>query len=221
MLTNKKKLDKNHQTRIFNQCIIEQIHITDKSDDYKLWLLLGMPFCCLVDKTLLYTFEIFSLVSFYYQWISLLQLSQADIAKNFLFHSSCCYVLTTEEYWRDSYTLIACQINILQVLNMPIPIEKIQVVQDEIEREHEAKTDDDDDDYDDLKYRHTTAMTPPDQDFSFLQNSSNAKRSVHYDIELNNNQENRPLRINYETEQSTDNGLRRRYIAHWGLPGKL
>jgi hypothetical protein len=104
---------------------------------------------------------------------------------------------------------------------MPIPIEKIQVVQDEIEREHEAKTDDDDDDYDDLKYRHTTAMTPPDQDFSFLQNSSNAKRSVHYDIELNNNQENRPLRINYETEQSTDNGLRRRYIAHWGLPGKL
>ncbi|CAF4575679.1 unnamed protein product, partial [Rotaria magnacalcarata] len=29
----------------------------------------------------------------------------------------------------------------------------------------------------------------------------------------------RPLRIAHENEQQFDNVLRRRYIAHWGLPG--
>jgi hypothetical protein len=105
---------------------------------------------------------------------------------------------------------------------MPIPIEKIQVVEDEMEREHEAKPHtDDEDDYDDSNNRHPTTMTPPDQDFSFLRNSSHPKRSVHYDIESTNDHENRPLRTTHETEQSTENGLRRRHIAHWGLPGKL
>jgi hypothetical protein len=104
---------------------------------------------------------------------------------------------------------------------MPIPIEKIQVVEDEIEREHKAKDSDDDDD-DDNHYnkRHTTTITPPDQDFSFLKNSSQAKRSVRYGIEQMDNHEHQPLQINHETEQA-DNGLRRRYIAHWGLPGSL
>jgi len=103
---------------------------------------------------------------------------------------------------------------------MPIPIEKIQVVEDEIEREHELKikNDDDDDDDDEHHIRHTTAMTPPDQDFSFLRNSQQAKRSVHYDIEQMDDHEHRPLRTTQENEQPIDNVLRRRYIAHWGLP---
>ncbi len=110
---------------------------------------------------------------------------------------------------------------------MPIPIEKIQVVEDEIEREHQSKVkvddyndDDDDDDYY-LNNRLTTAMTPPDQDFSFLRNSSQSKRSVHYDCGSINDHEHRPLRTIPETEQPLDNVLRRRHIAHWGLPGKL
>jgi hypothetical protein len=106
---------------------------------------------------------------------------------------------------------------------MPIPIEKIQVVEDEIEREYKAKNDTDDDDDDDYRprIRHTTTITPPDQDFSFLKNSSHTKRSVHYDIEQMEHYEQEPLRIINETEQPGDNVLRRRYIAHWGLPGLL
>jgi hypothetical protein len=106
---------------------------------------------------------------------------------------------------------------------MPIPIEKIQVVEDEIEREHggtKFKIDDEEED-DDYEIRHMTAMTPPDQDFSFLKNSRHAKRSVHYDTEQIDNHEHQPLRRSQETEQPLDNVLRRRYIAHWGLPGKV
>jgi len=100
---------------------------------------------------------------------------------------------------------------------MPIPIEKIQVVEDEIERERDVKAkidiDEDDDDH------HTTAMTPPDQDFSYLKNPPRSKRSVHYDIEQLDDHEHQPLRTILENEQPLDNVLRRRYIAHWGLPG--
>jgi hypothetical protein len=106
---------------------------------------------------------------------------------------------------------------------MPIPIEQIQAVEDEIEREHKTKvkTDTDNED-DDHETSQTTAMTPPDQDFSFLKNPLQPKRSVHYDIEqVNNHEESRPLRTIHETEQPLDNVIRRRYIAHWGLPGRL
>jgi uncharacterized membrane protein YukC len=97
---------------------------------------------------------------------------------------------------------------------MPIPIEKIQVIEDEIERQHGAEVTSDDDEN---EMRHTTAMTPPDQDFSFLKNSAHTKRSVHYNIEQLDDHEQRPLRTVHENE----NVLRRRYIAHWGLPGSL
>ncbi|CAF1353811.1 unnamed protein product [Adineta steineri] len=90
---------------------------------------------------------------------------------------------------------------------MPIPLEKIKVVEDEIERL----------DHDDKNRR--IAITPPIQDFSFLNKPSHVKRSVHYDIESINTPEHEPLRSITNTEQpSIDNVLRRRYIAHWGLP---
>lgn len=107
---------------------------------------------------------------------------------------------------------------------MPIPIDRIQVVENEIEREHETKAkkeelsdreDNDDDDH----IRHPPAMTPPNQDFSFLNNHPRPKRSVHYDIEQLNELEIQPLRRPIEHEPQLDNVLRRRYIAHWGLPG--
>jgi hypothetical protein len=88
---------------------------------------------------------------------------------------------------------------------MPIPIEKIQVVEDEI-----------------LRLNDEEKITSSEQDFSFLNQSSrrNNKRSVHYDIEPINNHEHQPLQTLSENEQpSIDNVLRRRYIAHWGLPG--
>ncbi|CAF0761579.1 unnamed protein product [Rotaria sordida] len=98
---------------------------------------------------------------------------------------------------------------------MPIPIEKIQVVEDEIVRENES---DNENDINHRDIRHTTAMTPPNQDFSFLKNPSQIKRSVHYDIEQLDKYECQPLRTLHENEQTLDNVLRRRYIAHWGLP---
>ena len=105
---------------------------------------------------------------------------------------------------------------------MPIPFERIKTVENEIEREAKAKKEDNNinhDHDDDDHIRHTTAMTPPDQDFSFL---TNGKRSVHYDIEPANDLEYRPLRRIPETDQTAaGNVLRRRYIAHWGLPGTL
>ncbi len=107
---------------------------------------------------------------------------------------------------------------------MPIPIDKIEVIEDEIERQHENKRDKndyyDDDDDDRFNNGYATAMTPPNQDFSFLRNL-NSKRSVHYGDESDNDQEGRPFRPTHEIEQPQDNVLRRRYIAHWGLPGKL
>lgn len=93
---------------------------------------------------------------------------------------------------------------------MPIPLEKIQVVEDEKQR---LKHDDHDDGH--------VAITPPTQDFSFLNKPAQPKRSVHYHIEPIEDQEDRPLRSIHKPEQpSIDNVLRRRYIAHWGLPGK-
>ncbi|CAF1126180.1 unnamed protein product [Rotaria magnacalcarata] len=104
---------------------------------------------------------------------------------------------------------------------MPIPIEKIQVVEHEFQRQHDSDDESDDDQNQrqhHYQIRHTTAMTPPEQDFSFLKNHGQAKRSVHYDIEQIDSYETRPLRIAHENEQQFDNVLRRRYIAHWGLP---
>ncbi|CAF1357982.1 unnamed protein product [Rotaria magnacalcarata] len=94
---------------------------------------------------------------------------------------------------------------------MPIPLEKIQVVQDEIERFH----DDEDNDYRNIRLKITT----DEQDFSFLNKPTHTKRSVHYDIEPIFDLAYQPLRSTYEIEQaSINNVLRRRYIAHWGLP---
>ncbi|CAF0753561.1 unnamed protein product [Adineta steineri] len=100
---------------------------------------------------------------------------------------------------------------------MPIPIERIQAVENEMERERHSKHKSDNDD-DDSNYRYTTAMTPPNQDFSFLKKPPQPKRSVHYDIEPIEDFENRPLKTRHDNEQQFDNVLRRRYIAHWGLP---
>lgn len=113
---------------------------------------------------------------------------------------------------------------------MPIPIEKIQVVEDEIERQHDDERDHHHHHHhhfhrpqlhseDENDYRHGQAMTPPEQDFSYLKRSTQGKRSVHYDIEPMNQDEQRPLRIPREPESPLENVLRRRYIAHWGLPG--
>lgn len=94
---------------------------------------------------------------------------------------------------------------------MPIRLENTHVIDDEIER---------------LSYNddHSTTcrslFTSAEQDFSFLNKSSHIKRSVHYDIEPLNNHEHQSLRSIGEIEQpSIDTVLRRRYIAHWGLPG--
>jgi hypothetical protein len=94
---------------------------------------------------------------------------------------------------------------------MPIPLEKIQVVENEIQRlDHK----------DDKNKKLQTTITSPEQDFSFLNKPLHIKRSVHYDIEPMNSHEHHPLRPICESEQpSVDNVLRRRYIAHWGLPG--
>ncbi len=111
-----------------------------------------------------------------------------------------------------------CQIGISQpkAQKMPIPIEKIQAVENEIERErdcHDENTDDG------INTRYTTAMTLQNQDFSYLKHPSHAKRSVHYDIEQMDPHESQPLRTIYDSEPLRENVLRRRYIAHWGLPG--
>jgi hypothetical protein len=98
---------------------------------------------------------------------------------------------------------------------MPIPLEKIQVVEDEIQRLSH------DEDYD-IKDLHTT-ITPPEQDFSYLHKISNIKRTVHYDIEPIHDHEDQPLQSNSKISHipTINNNLRRRYIAHWGLPGNL
>lgn len=97
---------------------------------------------------------------------------------------------------------------------MPIPLDKIQVVEDEMEKLQR----------DNRRHHHHPQMsiTPPTQDFSFLNKPTQSKRTVHYDIEPIDNQEEQPLRSIPNPEQpSIDNILRRRYIAHWGLPGML
>jgi hypothetical protein len=93
---------------------------------------------------------------------------------------------------------------------MPIPLEKIQVVEDEIQRL-------DDEGHENKNLR--TTITLPEQDFSFLMNKS--KRTVHYDIEPISDPEDQPLQLNSKIPQTLpiNNVLRRRYIAHWGLPG--
>ncbi len=96
---------------------------------------------------------------------------------------------------------------------MPIPIEKIRVVEDEIQRlDHE----------DEHQLNLQRTITPPEQDFSFLNKPSHVKRIVHYDIEpITTTHEHQPLRPVSKSEQpSIDNVLRRRHIAHWGLPGR-
>ncbi|CAF1160158.1 unnamed protein product [Adineta ricciae] len=97
---------------------------------------------------------------------------------------------------------------------MPMLSEKIKAAADEIERERKKSDDDDDEDV----HHHGTAMTPPNQDFSFLRTPSYEKRFNHYDIESTDRPEQRPLRTIPDNETSVDNVLRRRYIAHWGLP---
>lgn len=104
---------------------------------------------------------------------------------------------------------------------MPISVEKIPPIRDEIER-HEDKNDDyhyKNSDDEDTNLRHHHAMTPPEQDFSYLKRSSHPKRSVHYDTTQIDEFESRPLRTNLENDPAFENVLRRRYIAHWGLPG--
>lgn len=90
---------------------------------------------------------------------------------------------------------------------MPIPLDKIQVVEDQIERLHD--------------HNHIT-IAPPEQDFSYLTKSYHNRRTVHYDIEPIQDDEDRPLKTISPHLQapSIDQALRRRYIAHWGLPGK-
>lgn len=141
------------------------------------------------------------------------------------FFSSLLSILLTEKNQRESCKFPSCQINTCFFIEfkrkMPIPLDRIKAVEDEMERERDAKAknkDDDDHDHHHHQFRHTTAMTPPDQDFSFLTNPRRTKRAVHYDIEPSNDPEYRPLRT-LDTEQPLDNVLRRRYIAHWGLPG--
>ncbi|CAF0873846.1 unnamed protein product [Adineta ricciae] len=94
---------------------------------------------------------------------------------------------------------------------MPIPLDKIQVVEDEMEKlQHDDRRHHDD---------QQMTITPPTQDFSFLNKPAQAKRTVHYDIGPIDSQEEQPLRSIPNAEQpSIDNILRRRYIAHWGLP---
>jgi hypothetical protein len=95
---------------------------------------------------------------------------------------------------------------------MPIPLEKIQVVEDEIQRLNNE---------DHVTKNLHTIINPPEQDFSFLNKPLNIKRSVHYDIEPINDYEDQPLQSNSKIPQTPtiNNVLRRRYIAHWGLPG--
>lgn len=102
---------------------------------------------------------------------------------------------------------------------MPIPIEKIQVVEDEIERSHDQSNHHHD--RNGIDHLHGQAMPPPQQDFSYLKHAAHGKRSVHYDIEPMNNdsEEEQPLRVPREPEPPLESVLRRRYIAHWGLPG--
>lgn len=68
---------------------------------------------------------------------------------------------------------------------MPIPLEAIELVEDEIAKHHDHRT--------------------TEQGFSFL-----THRTVHYGIETIDDQQQQP---------SIDSLLRRRYIAHWSLPG--
>lgn len=83
---------------------------------------------------------------------------------------------------------------------MPIPLEAIEIVENEIERLHEQRS-----------------ITPPEQDFSFLNPAQSTKRTVRYEVELIDCQQRQtpPTR-----QLSVDQILRRRYIAHWSLPGK-
>lgn len=91
---------------------------------------------------------------------------------------------------------------------MPIPLDKIQVVEDQIER---------------LNDHNHIIIAPPEQDFSYLTKSLHNKRTVHYDIEPIHDDEDRPLKhfALHEQIPSLNQALRRRYIAHWGLPGKV
>ena len=88
---------------------------------------------------------------------------------------------------------------------MPIPLDKIQVVEDQIERLDDHRT-----------------IVPPEQGFSFLSRPLHNKRTVHYDIEPIHDDEDRPLKAisPIPPSPSIDHVLRRRYIAHWGLPGR-
>ncbi|CAF4923307.1 unnamed protein product [Rotaria sp. Silwood1] len=86
----------------------------------------------------------------------------------------------------------------------------MHVIEDEIERFNDENNDN--------KNLHTR-ITSSEQDFSFLNISLQIKRSVHYDTDSITNHEYQPLRLISGIEQSSiDYVLRRRYIAHWGLP---
>lgn len=89
---------------------------------------------------------------------------------------------------------------------MPLPLEKIQVVDVQMER-----------DADHMKSSPVT-YSRMEHEFSFL-NQLAMKRSVHYDIESIDDDYGQPLR-SVEPPSPMETVLRRRYIAHWGLPGK-
>ena len=104
---------------------------------------------------------------------------------------------------------------------MPNSIEKIPPIRDRIERYNDDNNKRDDSDDDETNYRHHHVMTPPEQDFSYLKQSTHGKRSVHYDNNQIDEYEDRPLRSMTTNESPPETMLRRRYIAHWGLPGLL
>ena len=89
---------------------------------------------------------------------------------------------------------------------MPLPLEGIQVVNVETEPiDHGIRST-------------SRAFIRVEQDFSFL-NKLPVRRSVHYDIESIDDEQDQSLR-SMEPPTPMETVLRRRYIAHWGLPGK-
>ena len=89
---------------------------------------------------------------------------------------------------------------------MPLPLEKIQVVGVQMERDANR-----------MKSSPIT-YSRVEHEFSFL-NQPALKRSVRYDIESIEDEHDQPLR-SVEPPSPLETVLRRRYIAHWGLPGK-
>lgn len=113
------------------------------------------------------------------------------------FDRQCCHLLLSDKFIED---------------NMSILLEETHPIKNEKRRfDHE----------DHNNNSHHSTHIPQEQCFVFLNGSFHIRPSVHYDIGSIANYECQSLRSISQTEQpSIDNILRRRYIAHWGLPGK-